>query len=106
MWMRAYERIPSNIRIKFFSGVDEYYGTVTNLSEKGMFIKTRVSFPLQPRLKILVPVKSEVMKISAITKSFGNSGQIYDGIGVELVSPPQNYLEYIGSLRSGMKIFK
>ncbi len=71
-----------------------------------MFIKTRVSFPLQPQLKILIPLKFAVMRISALTRSFGTSGNMYDGIGVELVSPPQNYLEYIGSLRSGTKILK
>ncbi|GBE05558.1 MAG TPA: PilZ domain-containing protein [Nitrospirae bacterium] len=100
MGERAFKRIPANIEVIFFSGTQEYYGTVTNLSEKGMFINTEVNFPLQQRLKVLMPWQADTLWLHARVRSFGTSGNIYNGIGVELVSPSLRYLEFIGDLRT------
>lgn len=104
MWKRAYKRIPTDIKIRFFSGPKEYYGTVTNLTEKGMFISTKVNFPLQPKLKIVIPWKREVLRVSALTRSFTRSGNNYNGIGVELLEPSREYLEFVNALRTATKI--
>lgn len=100
MEKRAFDRIPSDIRVIFFSGTQEYYGTVTNLSEKGMFINTEVNFPLQLQLKILMPWQTDTLWLHAMIRSFGTSGNSYNGIGVELVSPSPRYLEFVDSLRN------
>ena len=106
MWKREFKRIPASIKVRFFSGTTTYYGTVTNLSEKGMFISTKVSFPMQPQLKILIPLKDEILRIPALVRSFGKSGNNYNGIGVELLNPSRDYLEFVGSLRTAEKISK
>jgi hypothetical protein len=100
MKKRSFERIPNKIKVKFFSGTTQFDGTATNLSEKGMFISTKVSFPLKPKLQIIIPLKKEMLKVPAEIRSFGVSGDKYTGIGVQLLNPSQNYLVFIDSLRS------
>ncbi len=77
----------------------QYYGTVTNLSEKGMFISTKVSFPLEPQLRILMPLNKKFIRLPALIRSFGRSNNRFNGIGVELLGPPGDYLEFVNSLR-------
>ncbi len=99
MWRRSFNRIPTDIKVKFFSGTEMCYGTVMNLTEKGMFIRTKVNFPLQPQLRILMPCKDEFLRLNVWVKSFGGSDSINNGLGVELLNPPQKYLEFVGNLR-------
>ncbi|MEF9438361.1 MAG: hypothetical protein L0922_06350, partial [Candidatus Mariimomonas ferrooxydans] len=61
-----------------------YHGTATNLSEKGMFIKTQISFPMKPNLRILISYREKILSINAWVKSFGMSGNVYNGEGVEV----------------------
>lgn len=100
MKKRAFERIPLNIQVRFFSGKTEYSGIVTNLSEKGMFISTEVSFPLKQRVEILISLKGEMLKIPANIISFEKSGDTYSGIGVELFNQPAKYLEFVNSFKA------
>ena len=102
MEKRVFERISMNIKARFFSGEFEYAGTITNLSEKGMFISTEVSFPLKPQLEILIPLKEELLNVPVKIRNFGKSGDTYNGIGVELINPPQNYIEFVDNLRSAL----
>ena len=95
MEKRAFERIPACIFVKFFSGKSEYTGIIMNLSEKGMFISTKVTFPLKPKLEILIPLKEEILKVQGKIKSFAKAGKIYNGIGIELLNPAQNYLKFV-----------
>jgi hypothetical protein len=102
MQKRTSERKPSNINIKFSCDNVDYTGTVTNLSENGMFIKTRdMCFPFNSTFEIIIPLEEELLnlpvKVSRITKT----NDSYDGIGVELLDPPRNYLEFAKSFRKG-----
>jgi hypothetical protein len=97
---RTFKRIPANIKVKFFSGTTVHNGTITNLSEKGMFISTEVSFPLKPQLEVLIPLKKELLKVPVEIRSFGMSDDMYSGIGVQLLKQSRNYLTFIDSLRS------
>jgi hypothetical protein len=102
MQKRAFERIPTNIRVKFFSGTTDYFGTVTNLSEKGMFISSELNFPLEQQLEILIPMKEEILKVPAKIISFRKADKIYNGIGIVLLNPSQNYLKFVDSLRTAL----
>lgn len=102
MQKRAFERIPANIRVRFFSGISDYFGTVTNLSEKGMFISTEVNVPLEQQLEILIPLKEEVLKIPAKIISVIKSDKINSGIGVILLNASNNYLEFVDTLRTAL----
>jgi hypothetical protein len=66
MQKRAFERIPTNIRVKFFSGTEE------------------------------------ILKVPAKIISFRKADKIYNGIGIVLLNPSQNYLKFVDSLRTAL----
>ncbi len=101
MQRRAYERVTSNIAARFYGESGEYAGTVTNLSENGMFVCAEsICFPFDFEFKMVFPIQTEVLnipvKVCRITKTEGN----YDGIGVQLLDQPQNYKEFVSGLRT------
>jgi hypothetical protein len=94
MEKRAFKRIPANLEFHCFN--INNYGTVTNISEKGMFIESHnITFPLEIQFEISISAKEEKLnipvKVIRITKSNG----YYDGIGVELLGQPQKYLNIL-----------
>lgn len=98
MKKRAFERIPVNLELRCFN--IDYFGTATNVSENGIFIRSKkIRFPLDSRFVISFHLREETLKvpvkISRITKSNG----YYDGIGVELLRSPSNYVKLINRLR-------
>jgi hypothetical protein len=98
MKKRAFERVPVNLESRCFD-IDDF-GTVTDLSENGMFISSKkISFPLESTFEVSVKLNTEQLhlpvKVSRITKSNG----YYDGIGVELLNCSNNYLKLVNRLR-------
>jgi hypothetical protein len=88
MEKRTFKRIPVDLEFHCFN--INNFGTVTNISEKGMFIKSqKIKFPLEMQFEISISSKEETLnvhvKINRITKSNG----YYDGMGVELLEQPQ-----------------
>lgn len=98
MKKRAFERVPVHLDSRCFE-IDNF-GTVTDLSENGMFISSKkISFPLDTHFEVSVDLKTEQLripvKVSRITKSNG----FYDGIGVELLSCSNDYIKLVNRLR-------
>ena len=104
MEKRTFERITASIECHCFN--IEYFGTVVNLSEKGMFIRSqKISFPLASQFYILISLNDEDTlyfraKVNRLTKSNG----YYDGIAVELLELPHKYLVCLDSLRLKMRV--
>jgi hypothetical protein len=94
---RAYERIPASISFRCCNM--DCFGTITNLSASGMFIKSqKINFPFESKFKVCMSLKNEVLDVRVRIKRFTKSSGYYDGIGVELVKPPQKYLDLISKL--------
>ena len=98
MKKRAFERVPVYLESRCFDIED--FGTVTNLSENGMFIRSKkISFPLDTQFEVSVDLKTEQLnipvRVSRITKSNG----FYDGIGVELLGSSNDYVKLVNRLR-------
>ena len=102
MKRRVVERVPASINVRLLNSETESSGTVKNLSEKGMFISTELGFPLAPQLKILFFLEKDVLHLPGNVRSLNKSGEIYNGIGVELINPPQDYIEFVSSLRTAL----
>lgn len=97
MEKRASQRVPVTLEFHCFD--TEYFGTVTNLSEKGMFIKSqKICFPLMLQFEISIPVEQEMLNIPVKVNRMIKSNGYYDGMGVELLEQPQKYLEFINWL--------
>lgn len=81
----------------------DYCGTVMNLSEKGMYISTiDMRFPFDSKFEMLLPLNEEVLNIHVKVSRITKTKDFYDGIGVELLDPPQNYIEFIKCLRNNL----
>ncbi len=102
MEKRAFERIPVGEQVRIFYRNKIYSGTVLNLSETGMFVGTRECFPLDA----IIRIENELLNVLVRVKRLTEMNGYYDGIGVELSNPSQDYLKYISSLKAPLKILK
>ncbi len=94
MEKRDFKRIPA--RIEFNCNNIDYWGTITNLSANGMFIKSqKISFPLDSQLNVFIPFKDDVLNLRVKIKRITKLNGYYDGLGVKLLSLPKKYLELL-----------
>jgi hypothetical protein len=101
MERRVYKRIPANIEVKFFCCSTLNHGTVTNLSEKGMFISTNeMCLPFDSQFEIFFPLKEKKIGIPVMLKRIVMEPDSNDGIAVELLNTSNDYLEIVNNLRS------
>ncbi|RJQ48245.1 MAG: PilZ domain-containing protein [Nitrospiraceae bacterium] len=104
MERRAYERLSAQLQARMFYGNIVYTGTVTNLSESGMFVTTRMNFPVDSMFIIVVFQNGQTFKIpvkvSRISKANHHAGAEDTGIGVTLLNPPRDYLDFVGKCKA------
>jgi hypothetical protein len=100
MEKRSFERIAANVDVRFSYGYIFYTGKISNLSEKGLFIRTRNCLPDNSIVLIMFRVENELLKLLARVKRSAKSGNNHDGIGIEILNPQEKYLNYIDSLKS------
>ena len=104
MQKKSCERIPGSLEARFFCGNSLYNGTITNLSEKGMCISTGMCLPYNSMFEVLIPLKEKVMEVLAKVRWVKETNGKYDTMGVELMKPPENYLDFVDGLKSALKI--
>jgi hypothetical protein len=92
---RSSKRIAANIALRFPCCNMIYSGTMTNLSENGMLINSEISFPIHSKFDILIPLKEDVLKVPVKISRLVKTGNIYNGMGVELLDLPKKYLEFL-----------
>ncbi len=105
---RACERFPANLQARLFYGNMIYSGMITNISKNGMFLKTKVPFPVHSEFMVVILLKDRTVKlpIKVRRRVAGESNYCFNtdrGIGVELLNTPQNYLDYVGNCKSSMQ---
>ena len=97
MEKRAFERIPVNVQANFFYGKTMYTGMVTNISQKGMYIKIDVCPHFESKFELLLPFKDEVLKVPVeVSRSVKIDDACY-GMGVKVLNSSQDYLEFVES---------
>ncbi|UCD34668.1 MAG: PilZ domain-containing protein [Nitrospiraceae bacterium] len=98
---RASERIAARLDITFYCCDKLQQGTVTNISDRGMFISTQqMCFPFDSHLDILIPSSSGALQVKAHLRRIEMFPDSDDGMGVEIVSPSGDYLSLVEGLRS------
>jgi hypothetical protein len=109
MEKRAFERLPVNFQARLFYGNMIYTGTVTNLSENGMFISTKMNFPVDSVLVSAILEDQSIIhssiRLPVRIRRTVRSNNYYDlikdsGIGVELLKPLQEYAEFVSNFKS------
>jgi hypothetical protein len=96
---RASWRIPIRLNVELNCQGKVSSGTVTNLSENGMFINTReLDYTEGSQFDISILLKDKTLTVPAkLVRTEKISGSS-EGIGVELQNPPQNYLDFVENL--------
>jgi hypothetical protein len=102
MQKRAFERIPVGLEAKFFSGNGIYKGIVKDVSKKGMFINTSTCFPFDTLFEILIPLKEKELRVPVRVVRIVKTDGFYEGMGVDLMNPPSDYMEFFNRLKSNL----
>lgn len=97
---RLFERISVNVEVEFFSNENLYCGTVRNISEKGMFIKTkRIYFPFDMQFEMRIPWEEKIVCLPVNLNRMSTSPDSSDALAVEISEPSLQYLEFLRNLR-------
>ncbi len=101
MEKRDAERIQANLEVNYYCGNTVCRGTVTNISEKGMFINTKIEFPFDLNFDLNIILETEMLKAPVTVKRIVRTDNYYGGIGVEFSDPSRSFIEFIGKLKLG-----
>ena len=88
---RALERTPANVNVSFFFDKMFYTGVVTNVSQRGMFIRTMVGLTEGLLFPVILRREREVVSVLARVRHKRNTGYPHSGMGVELIRPPAHF---------------
>ncbi len=104
MEKRASERIPVNIEVKFKCRNMSTCGTITDISENGMFIDTEDFFlPSEWQFELFIYDEEEKLCVDVDIKRVLMNPTLNSGIGVELISPSAEYVAFVKNL---MTVYK
>lgn len=104
MEKRRRKRKPVSLKVRLFWGNNTYPGTVTSLSEKGMFITTKMFPPSGSALEAVLYIEDRHLKVPVNVKYTIRMDVTVDsveesGIGVEFLDVPPQYLDYFKNLK-------
>jgi hypothetical protein len=96
---RVADRIPLKVKSTFSCENKIYSGTVTNLSEKGMFIRVKKTCcKLDQKFGVSLPLEHEKVHVTVKPVRIVSIAKCFEGIGVELIDPPEEYLDFVYNL--------
>jgi Tfp pilus assembly protein PilZ len=104
MEKRRAQRVIKRLEVKFQTSV-EHTAITSDLSENGLFIRTNRG--VKPGsvldLKLNLPNSQELYLSGRVVRSMksipGLVGYSKSGMGIELINPPADYINYVGSIR-------
>jgi hypothetical protein len=100
---RAFERIPVSLEGRFFCGNTIYSGVITDVSENGIFISTRMCFPYNSIFELMIPIGEKVLKVPVRVSRMAKTDEFYSGMGVKILGKVPDYLEFVRELKSNYK---
>lgn len=103
MEKRSHERIPSNIQVHYYYGGAIYFGTVTDLSESGMFVHTKTVFAhVNSEFEIAIPSQNKELNIPVQVRRIVMKDDVYEGFGVEVANLSKDYFEFVNDLKTSL----
>jgi hypothetical protein len=100
---RTHERLPSKLQARLIYGNLFYAGSITNFSEKGVFIKAKMNLNVNSVFVLVLLISNRTVnvlgKVKRAATHVDHKKNIESGMGVELVNPPVQYLEFVKEQR-------
>lgn len=89
------------MKVNFFYNDKVVSGTVTDISENGMRIKTHIRVPCGSKIGIIIFSSDEVLNIPVTVKrlKFVTKRNTYKTLGTEILNPTISYLQFVNNLR-------
>lgn len=100
---RSFDRVDMSLPVKYVCEDTLYSGTIKNLSENGMFIKTGNFLPCINWIEIFVPLDEEISRFFARIRRIEKIDDANFSIGIELLDPPNSYMDFVGNLKAEIK---
>ncbi|MEW6599404.1 MAG: PilZ domain-containing protein [Nitrospirota bacterium] len=100
---RSFDRVATNLPVKYVCDDMLYSGTIRNISENGMYIKTSNFLPCINWIEIFVPLQEEISRFFARIRRVEKIDDANYCMGIELLDPPRNYLAFVGNLKTLVK---
>ncbi|MBI4697531.1 MAG: PilZ domain-containing protein [Nitrospirae bacterium] len=101
---RIFDRVSSDLKIRFFCCNTVHSGTVKNISENGMFFTTqKMCSPFDSQVEIFISLGKDILHASAKLKRISKAEDSSDGVAVEVMNPPQGYIDFVKDLKSALK---
>lgn len=100
---RSFDRVDTSLPVKYVCDDRLYSGTIGNLSENGMFIKTGNFLPCINWIELYVPIDEEISSFHARIRRVEKIDDENYTMGVEILAPPYSYIEFVGNLKAAIK---
>jgi hypothetical protein len=100
---RMHPRITKRLEARFILDGESIVGITSNLSETGLFIRTKRGFVPDSILDIkLIMPDGTISSIKGIVKRMDKGPlSIKNGMGIELLKKDETYMRYVQSFRKG-----
>ena len=100
---RAHERYSADLDARLFYGNLIYSAKVTDVSRKGMFIKTNIGFPVNSEFMMVFLIDGLTMKMPVKVRRKTAAKRCSDadamsGIGVELLDCSTRYMDFVDTV--------
>ena len=102
MQKRRSPRVIKRLEVRFTTGEINYTGITSNLSKEGIFIRTQKGLPPQTIIEIeLYLASGKAIKLRGqVKRTIKTPFQaIKNGMGIELINPPREYIEFLKTLQ-------
>ena len=102
MEKRQHKRYTSRCEIEFSMNGTTYRGISSNLSQNGLFIRTRKPFTADTIIDLMVHFPNgSTSKLKGITRrAIRNPLDNQNGMGIELIEKDSNYFDFVNSIVS------
>ncbi len=107
MEKRFFERLPVNLQARMFFGNMIYSVKVTDISESGMFIDTKINFPVNSIILTLLLFDNDTLKIPVTIKRIEKSDNgLHEnsrrGLGSEVYLNKQEYIDFVSKCKKSL----
>lgn len=99
---RVSSRIPASIAVRFSCENllhTVFYGTVENISEKGMLITTDTCFSKNTEIRLFM-YKDRILLVNATVKRVVKVNGRDEAMGIEVVHPDREYAAFVNDLKA------